>query len=85
MAKTIRSKTGWPGKKRTYHCGRKRCRYLKDMQEERRLEREAKSDKDTHSSGGRRQSDNTGNKKKVVYGNHRRFIRDRRGRRVRVA
>lgn len=40
MAKTIRSKDGWPGKKRTYHCGRKRCRYLKDMREERKLERE---------------------------------------------
>lgn len=46
MAKTIRSKTGWPGKKRTYHCGRKRCRYLKDMREERRLEREAKATAD---------------------------------------
>ena len=24
-------KYGWPGKKRTYHTGKKRCRYLKDM------------------------------------------------------
>lgn len=43
MAKTIRGKDGWPGKKRTYHCGRKRCRYLKDMREERRLEHEVKA------------------------------------------
>jgi len=27
-------KYGWPGKKRTYHTGRKRCRYLKDMRAE---------------------------------------------------
>jgi len=27
-------KYGWPGKKRTYHTGKKRCRYLKDMRAE---------------------------------------------------
>ena len=27
----------WPGKKRTYHTGRKRCRYLKEMRDERAI------------------------------------------------
>ena len=83
MAKTVRSKTGWPGKKRTYHCGRKRCRYLKDMREERRLEHEEKARADVERSPrlvGRRRNIEVSNSKK-----DRSYVRDYRGRRIRIS